>query len=67
MFHAAVLLYLSVSAVMVGQKQAFGRNKLAGTAASEQYYGVFEGGLVDAVNVFCIEPEAFVLHVLDAL
>ena len=55
-----------VAAVVVGEQQAFGRNEFARTAAVEKYDGVFHRGLVDRVDVFGREAEAFCTHVVDA-
>ena len=56
-----------VAAVVVGEQQAFRRNEFARTAAVEEYDGVFHRGLVDRVDVFGREAEAFCAHVVDAL
>jgi hypothetical protein len=52
---------------MVGQEQSVRRYEFTGTAAPEQDDGVFEGSLVDAVDVLRGEAEAFGLHVADPL
>ena len=65
-FDARMRLYGVVAAVVVGEQQAFGRNEFARTAAVEEYDGVFHRGLVDRVDVFGREAEAFCTHVVDA-
>jgi len=65
--HAAVLLDLSVSAVMVGQEQSFRGNHFSCAASSKQYDRILEGCLIDAVDVICSELESLCLHVVDAL
>ena len=67
MLDTAVLLDLAISAVVVGQQQAFRRDKLACAAASEKHDGIFQRSLIDTVDVFCAELEALFLHVSDAL
>ena len=58
MLHTAVLLDLSVSAVVVGKQQAFCRNEFSRTSSCEEYDGIFERRLVYAVDVIGIKSEA---------
>ena len=67
MFNTAVLLDLSISAVMIGKQQSISRNQLSGTATAEKDYSILQGCLVDAVDVFCTESESLCLHVSDPL
>ena len=67
MFHGTVSLYLSVSAVVVGNQQTFRGDELAGASAAEQDYGIFQRSLVDAVDIFGCQSEALGLHVSDTL
>ena len=55
-----------VAAMVVGEQQAFGRDEFARTAAVEEHDGVLHRGLVDRVDVFGREAEAFCAHVVDA-
>ena len=48
-----------VAAMVVGEQQAFGRDEFARTAAVEEHDGVLHRGLVDRVDVFGREAEAF--------
>ena len=64
---ARMRLYGVVTAVVVGQQQSFGRDQLARAAAVEQHHGVFHRSLVDRIDVFGREAEAFCAHVVDAL
>ena len=63
MLHAAVLLDLTVTAVVVGQKQTFRRNQFSGASSSEQYDSVFQGRFIYIIYVFGVQTEAFFLHV----
>ncbi len=61
----AVRLDLSVSAVMVGQHQPFGRYNAAGTSPAEQDDGIFQAVAVYAIKVFGTEPQALFLHIFN--
>ena len=65
-FDGREALYGIVSAMVVREQQPFGRNKLAGAAAAEEYDGVLERGLVYVVDVFGCQSEPFRAHLLDA-
>ena len=67
MLDAAVLLDLSVAAVVVGQQKSFRGDQLSCTSSSEEHDGILQRCLVDAVDVLCVEPEALFLHVSDSL
>ena len=67
MLHAAVALDVAVAAVMVGKQQAVRGDEFPGAAGAEEYDGILQGGLIDAVDIFRFEPEALGLHVSDAL
>ena len=67
MLHAAVLLDLSVTTVVVRYKQSLRRNEFSGTSAAKEHYCVLERSLVDAVDVFSVEFEALFLHIPDSL
>ena len=57
-------LDVAVAAVMVGQQQAPVGDQFSRAAASEEHHGVFQGCLVDAVDVFSGEPASFAAHVV---
>ena len=61
-FYGAVCLNLVVAAMVVGQQQAFCRDDFACTASAKVDNGVFEAGLVYAVNIFCRELKAQLVH-----
>ena len=67
MLDAAVLLDLTVSAMVVGKEKSFRRNELSRASAAEQHDSILEGRLVDAVYVLGVKPEAFFLHICDTL
>ena len=50
-FHAAVLLYGTVSAMVIGQNQSFRRDDFAGTATAEMHHGILQGNAVGIVNL----------------
>ena len=68
MVHAAMLLDVGVSAVVVGQDKSFGRDDFARTSASELHHGVFDGEAVRTIDGFhgYLQPEfhhgGFILH-----
>ena len=62
MFHRAVLLDISVSTVMVGQYQSFGRNDLSGTSSSKVYDCIFQADIVRAVYLVDGDIQSQVLH-----
>ena len=55
-----------VAAVVVRQQQPLGRDDFARAAAVEEDHGVLHRGLVDAVDRFGREAEAFGAHIVDA-
>ena len=59
----AVRNNVAVSAVMIGQKQTFGRHKLSRATASEQNNCIFERRMIDAVNVVGTNSHAVLLHI----
>ncbi|OPZ53159.1 MAG: hypothetical protein BWY89_01789 [Bacteroidetes bacterium ADurb.BinA012] len=65
MLNGAVVLYLTITTVVVGEQQAVRRDDLSGTAASEDDDGVFDACLVDAVNVFRCQFESHPGHSAD--
>ena len=65
MLHRAELLDAGVSAVVVGHQKALVGDNLPGASAPELHDGVFEGGVVYAVDLLCGQPAAFLLHHLD--
>ena len=65
--NAAVLLDLSVSAVVVGQKESLRRYELSCAASAKQHDCVLQRCLIDAVDVFSRKTEAFLLHVCNAV
>ena len=67
MLDAAVLLDAVIAAMVVGQEQSVRGDEFSGTASVKKDHGVFERCLIDAVDVFGLKPETFVLHVDDAL
>ena len=66
-FHAAVLLDVTVAAVMIRQQQSLRGNQLTRTAGTEQDDGILERSLVHAVYIFGRQLETFGLHVSDPL
>ena len=65
--HAAVLLDRSVTAVVVGQDQSFGRDNFAGTAAAEDTYGIFQRYTVRVVQVIGFELQPLLFHHIDGV
>ena len=66
-FHAAVFLYLSVTAMVVGQQEPFRGYKFSRASSSEQHDSIFEGRFIYIIYVFGIQMESFFLHVRDSL
>ena len=64
MFDAAELLDISISAVVVGHKEAFGRDNLSGTSSPELHDGIFQRRVVDVIDIFRREFTAELLHCL---
>ncbi len=54
----------TVSAVVVCDKQAFIRDDFSGTAPTELYNCVFDGRMIDTVNLVCREAAAQIRHCL---
>jgi hypothetical protein len=65
--HRALLLNLAVSTVVVGQDQSFGRNEFARTETAKTYNGIFQGAVVDTVNIFSAKFAAHGLHLGDVI
>ena len=65
MLNGAVVLDLSVTAMMVGEQEALGRDDLCCAAASEDDDGIFQACLVNAVNVFRGQLESHLGHRTD--
>src|SRR5512133_3358996 len=63
--NGAVILYLTVSAVVVCQEKAFGRDDLAGASAAEDNDCVFHAGFIDAVDVFGCQLQSHFGHSAD--
>ena len=57
----------AVAAVVVGEEETLVAHQFSGAAAAEQHHGVFQAGLVHAVDVFGAELEALGLHVFNSL
>ena len=66
-FKSTVALDVAVAAVVVCKQQTVSGDEFSGAARAEEYDGILQGRLVDAVNIFRAEPEAFRLHVADTL
>ena len=64
MFDAAELLDISISAVVVGHKEAFRRYDFSGTSSSELHDGIFQRRVVDVIDIFRREFTAELLHCL---
>ena len=67
MFNTAVPLDIAVSAMMICEQQAFVRDHFTGTSTAEKNHRILQGGLIDAVDVFCREFETLCLHVSNPL
>jgi len=67
MFHRAVGLYLSVTAMVVCYEQSLCRDDLPGASASEMHDRIFKTGSVHAVNVLCRKTGTEFLHLRDFL
>ncbi len=65
--HGGMPLDEAVAAVVVGEQEALVAHQLSGAAAAEQHHGVFQAGLVHAVDVFGRQLEALGLHVFNSL
>ena len=65
--HGGMALDEAVTAVVVGKEKTLVTHQLSGAAAAEQHHGVFQAGLVHAVDVFGAELEALGLHVFNSL
>ena len=63
--HAAVLLYRLVSAMVVGQYQALGRDDFARTATAEDAHGILQRHSVGVVDGISIELQPLFLHQFD--
>lgn len=60
-------MHIAEAAVVVGEQEAFGRDKFAGAAAAELHDGVFQTGLVEAEDLFGGKFAAEALHFGQAL
>ena len=67
MLYAAVALYLAVAAVVVGQKQSLGRHQFTRTATPKEHNGIFQSGLIDAVNILGRKLKTLGSHIVNAL
>ena len=67
MLDTAVTLDVAVTAVMVREEQALVRDNFSSTATSEEDDSIFQGCLVDTVDVLGGQFETFGLHVSDPL
>lgn len=67
MLHRALLLDLTVSTVVIGQDESFGRNEFARAETAKTYDGIFQGAMVYAVNVLGTELTTHGLHFCDVV
>ncbi len=73
-FQTAVCLNHAECAVVVGDHESLTANQFSGakvgkgsTLSSQPDHGIFQGCLVDGVDVLCRQPEALALHVFDVV
>ena len=65
--HGGVGLHLTEAAMVVGEQQTFGGDKLAGAAATELHDSVLEAGLVEAEDLLGRQLAAKPLHISEIL
>ena len=67
MLNGRELLNGRVSAMVIGENEAIVGDDLASAAAAEDDYGVFDGTVVDTVNLFGRQAAALLLHDVDVV
>jgi hypothetical protein len=65
MFEGAQPLDGSKATMVVGQDESFLRDDLCGTSAAENDDGIFDGGMVDTIDIFGGELQSHCLHLPD--
>ena len=65
MLNSAVLLYLTVAAVVVGKQETFRRYDLCGAASAEDDNGIFQAGFIETVDIFSRQFQSHVSHGSD--
>ena len=57
-----MILYGTVTAVVVGEDQTFLRDEFPGASSAKKHNGILHRGLVDAVNILSSKLESIFLH-----
>ena len=65
--HGRELLYGGVAAVVVGKNETLVGDNLACASSAKDYYGVFDGTMVDAVDLVGCEAAAHLVHCFDVV
>ena len=67
MLHRALLLDLTVSTVVIGQDESFGRNEFTRAETAKTYDGVFQRAVIYTVDVLSAKLTTHGLHFCDVV